>query len=206
MARAKVQKMDLLIVAGFLGSGKTTLVLSIIERIINLTGKKVVVIVNDFGTVGIDGKVMTKYGLQVKELASGCICCTLGADLLHTIQEVEEGFQPDLVVIEPTGVADPDAIVQAMVHYGGKELGRIRSTVIVDASRFDVIMKALGRPLTAQVRTTDLVVINKIDLVDLVDVQRMEAALRDINCAVPILPISATVGTNVDKVIDSVIS
>jgi G3E family GTPase len=198
--------MDMLIVAGFLGSGKTTLVLSIIERIINRMGKKVVVIVNDFGTVGIDGKVMTKYGIQVKELASGCICCTLGADLLYTLQEVEEGFQPDIVVIEPTGVADPDAIVQAMNYYEGKKLGWIRSVVIVDASRFDVIMKALGRPLTAQVRTADLVLINKTDLVDGAEALRMEASLRDINGTVPIMPISATEGTNVDKVVNAVVS
>lgn len=197
--------MDMLIVAGFLGSGKTTLVLSLIDRIITRTGKKVVVIVNDFGTVGIDGKVMTKYGLQVKELASGCICCTLGADLLQTVREVEQGFEPDLLVIEPTGVADPDAIVQAMKYYDGKAMGRMLSVVIVDASRFDVIMKALNRPLTAQVRTADVILLNKVDLVGPDEVLRMERALRDINPDRPIMAISASQGTNVDEVVDVVV-
>lgn len=197
--------MEMLIVAGFLGSGKTTLVLSVISRIIERTGKKVVIIVNDFGTVGIDGKVMTKYGLNVKELASGCICCTLGADLLQTVQDIESQIGPDLVVIEPTGVADPSAIVHAMDVYDGNGLSRITSAVIVDASRFDVILKALGRPLTNQVSSADLILINKMDTVSGSEIERMTLVLRGINQAKPIIPISATEGTNLDKVVDSLV-
>jgi G3E family GTPase len=197
--------MDMIIIAGFLGSGKTTLVLSLISRIIERTGKKVVVIVNDFGTVGIDGKVMDKYGLQVMEMASGCICCTLGPDLLQTVSDIENNIAPDLIVIEPTGVADPDAIVQCMKHYQGTALRSIRSAVIVDASRFQVIMKALGRPLTAQVKSADFILINKMDTVDVAGLKDIEKALRGINAEKPIIPISATLGTNVDKVVDEVI-
>jgi G3E family GTPase len=197
--------MDMFIVAGFLGSGKTTLVLSIISRIIERTGKKVVVIVNDFGKVGIDGKVMTKYGLQVKELASGCICCTLGPDLLSTVVDIEENIDPDLIVIEPTGVADPSAIVQCMEYYQGKKLTSIRSAVIVDAARFEVIMKAMGRPLTAQVKTADLLLINKMDTVDAAALKNIEMALREINPTKPIIPISATEGTNVDNVVEAML-
>jgi G3E family GTPase len=197
--------MEMFIIAGFLGSGKTTLVLSVISRIIERTGKKVVVIVNDFGTVGIDSKVMTKYGLQVKELASGCICCTLGPDLLETVKEIEENIDPDLVVIEPTGVADPEAIVQCMEHYQGKKLRSIRSAVVIDASRFQVLMRAMGRPLTAQVKTTNLLLINKIDTVDASALEGIEKALREINPTVPLFPISATEGTNVDKVVDEMV-
>jgi G3E family GTPase len=197
--------MEMLIVAGFLGSGKTTLLLSIIERIIARTGKKVVIIVNDFGTVGIDGKIMSKYGLNIKELASGCICCTLGPDLLQTVQDIETEIAPDLLVIEPTGVADPSAIVSAMDFYQGNGIGRIISAVIVDASRFDVILKALGRPLTRQVETADLVLINKMDRVSGPEIERMTATLRNINRTKPIIPISAVEGTNVDKVVDAVV-
>lgn len=197
--------MEMLIVAGFLGSGKTTLLLSVIERIIERTGKKVVVIVNDFGTVGIDGKVMAEYGLNVKELASGCICCTLGMDLLLTIQDIKASIDPDLIVIEPTGVADPSAIIRAVEANDGNGLSRIISAVIVDASRFDVILKALGRPLTKQVEAADLILINKVDTVSGSEVERMASALRDINQTKPIIPISATDGTNVDKVVDAMV-
>ncbi len=83
--------MRLIIVAGFLGSGKTTLLLETVGKLIERTGKKVVIIVNDFGTVGIDAKVMDKYGLKVTELASGCICCTLGPDLISTLETISSG-------------------------------------------------------------------------------------------------------------------
>ncbi len=198
--------MELLIVAGFLGSGKTTMVLSAISRIIERTGKKVVIIVNDFGTVGIDGKLMEKYGLNVAELASGCICCTLGGDLLTTLQDIEEKIRPDLVVIEPTGLADPDAIVSALDHYPGKPLERIRSAVIVDAVRFPAIFKALNRPLTSQVKSADLVLINKIDAVPTDALNAVQADLRSINPDVPMIAVSALNNTNVDEAVDAMVA
>ena len=198
--------MELLIVAGFLGSGKTTMVLSAISRIIERTGKKVVIIVNDFGTVGIDGKLMEKYGLNVAELASGCICCTLGGDLLTTLQDIEEKIRPDLVVIEPTGLADPDAIVGALDHYPGKPLERIRSAVIVDAVRFPAIFKALNRPLTSQVKSADLVLINKIDAVPADALNAVQADLRSINPDVPMIAVSALNNTNVDEAVDAMVA
>lgn len=198
--------MEMLIVAGFLGSGKTTLVLSTIERIIERTGKKVVIIVNDFGTVGIDGKIMEKYGLKVAELASGCICCTLGGDLLTTIQDIEENIKPDLLVIEPTGLADPEAIVAAMEHYPGKPLERIRSAVIIDAARFPAIFKALNRPLTSQVKSADLVLINKIDAVPPEALEAVKVDLRTLDADVPIIPVSALNGTNVDQAVDAMVA
>ncbi|NLK26049.1 MAG: GTP-binding protein [Euryarchaeota archaeon] len=193
--------MEMIIVAGFLGSGKTTMVLSAIGRIIEKTGKKIVIIVNDFGTVGIDGRVMQKYGLDVMEMASGCICCTLGADLLATIMKLESEVAPDIVIIEPTGVADPSAIVDAMEKYPGEPMERILSTVIVDAVRFPVIYKALNRPLTSQIKGADLVLINKIDAVTPEALKEVEITLRAINPDCPIIATSALHGTDMDEVV-----
>jgi len=197
--------MEMVIVAGFLGSGKTTLVLSTISRIIERTGKKVVIIVNDFGTVGIDGRVMQKYGLNVTELASGCICCTLGGDMLTTVQDIEAKIAPDIIVVEPTGVADPSAIVHAMGQYPGKPMERILSVVIVDAVRFPAIVKALNRPLTSQIKNADLVLINKIDAVAPEALRDVETALRAMNAEVRIIPVSALQGTNIDQVVEAVV-
>ncbi len=197
--------MEMLIVAGFLGSGKTTLVLSIIESMIKRTHRKVVVIVNDFGTVGIDGTLMTKQGLEVMELASGCVCCTLGPDLLQTMKDIDERLSPDLIVVEPTGVADPWSIVQVIGNYPRAEPIRIRCTSIVDASRFDVIMKALERPMTAQVRIADFILLNKMDMVAESELLRMEGVLRTINNHSPIVPISALQGTNVERFVEMVV-
>lgn len=198
--------MEMIIVAGFLGSGKTTLVLSTIGRIIESTGKKVAIIVNDFGSVGIDGRVMQKYGLEVTELSSGCICCTLGGDLLVTIRDLEASFAPDIIVVEPTGIADPSAIVNAMETYPGRPAERILSTVIVDAVRFPIIFKALNRPLTSQVNNADLILINKIDAVTPEALKEVEATLRGMNPDKPIIAASALQGTNIDKVVAAMVS
>ena len=197
--------MDILIVAGFLGSGKTTLVLSVIGSLIDRADRKVVVIVNEFGTVGIDGSLMTKYGLEVMELASGCVCCTLGPDLLQTVKDIEEKLRPDMILVEPTGVADPQAIIKVLEHYKRNGPIRFQSAVVVDASRFDVILKALGPPMTAQVRAADIIMLNKMDTVPEAELRRMEAVLRTINAEVPIIPISAVQGTNVERFVEAVI-
>ena len=84
--------MDMLVVSGFLGSGKTTMILATIGKYIETTKKKVVIIVNDFGKIGIDGTVMKKYGLEVQDMPSGCICCTLGSDFLETVNTVATNF------------------------------------------------------------------------------------------------------------------
>ena len=193
--------MDLIVISGFLGSGKTTLVISTIGKIIEDTKKKVVIIVNDFGTVGIDAKVIAKYGLEVRELASGCICCTMGTDMLQTIEEIEASFAPDLIVIEPTGVADPDAIISTIRAYYKKPFRSMRSIIVVDISRFDLLLKALRRPLEAQLRSASLVLVNKIDLVNASALEKAEKEIRSIAPDVPIVFTSITNGTNIDRVV-----
>lgn len=192
----------MIIVAGFLGSGKTTLLLATIGRSIERTGKKVVVIVNDFGSIGIDATVMNKYGLEVAELASGCICCTLGPDLLETVEEVAEKFSPDTIVIEPTGVADPHAIVEIMQCYKGPKVSKIKVILIIDAVRFTLIVKALGRPLAAQLRSADLILINKADAVSGEAIDEITSWIKDGRSSARILAISASNGTNLDEVVE----
>ena len=194
--------MDILVVAGFLGSGKTTMILSTIGEIIERTHKKVVIIVNDFGKIGIDGKVMDKYGLKVQELSSGCICCTLGPDFIQTLKQVAENFKPDIVVVEPTGIADPQSILNSLGYYTGPPVSNTKVVVIVDSVRFSVIVRALEKPLKAQVKAADVIIINKIDEVDDLVVRDVEKRLRDLHVSGSIVAASATEGTNLDKVVD----
>ncbi|MGD1060303.1 MAG: GTP-binding protein [Methanomassiliicoccales archaeon] len=196
--------MDILLISGFLGSGKTTMILSTIEEIIKRKHKKVVVIVNDFGQIGIDGKVMEKYGLRVREMPSGCICCTLGSDLLATLREVAQAFSPDLVVIEPTGIADPEAIHGTLKLYTGP-IGSTKIVIIVDAARFTTIFKALSRPLENQLRAANLIVINKSDLVEKGAVEEVEKVIRGMGIKAPITAASATTGMNLDKVVEGMV-
>jgi G3E family GTPase len=197
--------MDLLLISGFLGSGKTTMVLSTIEEIIKRKHKKVVVIVNDFGKIGIDGKVMEKYGLKVREMPSGCICCTLGSDLLTTLRDVAEAFKPDLVVIEPTGVADPEAIHGTLKLYVGPPVESTRIVIIVDAERYQVIARALERPLKNQLKAADVIIINKMDRVKPEALEDIERSIREQGLKTLIIPASATDGTNLDKVVEAMV-
>ncbi|WP_400208919.1 GTP-binding protein [Candidatus Methanomassiliicoccus intestinalis] len=198
--------MDMIVIAGFLGSGKTTLVLSAVKDIYERYGKKVAVIVNDFGTIGIDGKVMEKYGLQVKELAAGCICCTLGTNLLVTVKEIYDKMQPDVIIIEPTGIANPESVV-ALLAQSEEDWApeKVHSVVIIDAHRFPVLMKAFERPLKAQLANSEFIVINKIDTVDentLAEIQKTLEAMapeKEIICA------SASQNINVAQIVDRLV-
>jgi G3E family GTPase len=198
--------MELLVVAGFLGSGKTTMIISTIGSLIERTKKKVVVIVNDFGKIGIDGKTMDKYGLKVQELSSGCICCTLGPDFIQTLKQVAENFKPDIVVVEPTGIADPESIINSLGYYHGPPVSKTRIFVIVDAVRFSVLIKALERPLKAQIKAADVIIINKIDEVDETTVGVIKKTLTDLHVTGTIITASATNGTNLDKIVDLLVS
>jgi G3E family GTPase len=190
--------MDMIIIAGFLGSGKTTLILNTVGQITERTGKKVAMIVNDFGNIGIDGKVMEKYGLKVQELPRGCICCTLGPNFLDTVRTIHDKFEPDLVIVEPSGIADPDSILATMEHYQGRPLGKISTVILLDAVRFPLLVQAMKIPMTKQLHSADLVLLTKTDEVDANRLKEMEAFVKSVIGERPIIPVSSTTGHNLD--------
>ncbi|MCP8317592.1 MAG: hypothetical protein H3Z51_12160 [archaeon] len=98
--------MQFLIISGFFGSGKTTLILELARELVIKRGKKVGIIVNDLGEVGIDDKVMRSYGLNVKEMFGGCICCEIAVNLPTTLKALKEAYNPDVVILEPSVIAD----------------------------------------------------------------------------------------------------
>jgi G3E family GTPase len=198
------ESMDMLVISGFLGSGKTTTILSTIGNLIERTKSKVVIIVNDFGNIGIDGKVMEKYGLSVTEMPSGCICCTLGSDFLETVRTVADKFKPDLIIVEPTGIADPAAIHDTMQLYRGP-IGKIRIVVVIDAVRFPLILKALTKPLMNQLNAAEIILINKVDEATPEQVAEVQASLERMGLRKTIITTSATNGTNLDKVVDALV-
>jgi G3E family GTPase len=195
--------MKVIIVAGFLGSGKTTLVLAVAERLIQAGGKKVSIIVNDFGAVGIDGKVMEKYGLQIMELSSGCICCALGPDLVKTVHDLESNIAPDIIMIEPTGVADPRAIVSALKDYRTGPI-TITTMVIIDAVRLGAIARALSMQLETQMRAADMILVNKMDVVDEKALFEVNSVLSTVPSSVKVMQISALNGSGVLGVVDEI--
>ena len=197
--------MDMLVVSGFLGSGKTTMILATIGKYIEATKKKVVIIVNDFGKIGIDGAVMKKYGLDVQDMPSGCICCTLGTDFLETVNTVASNFKPDLILVEPTGIADPANIIETMKMYRGPKVDPIRIFVVVDAVRFPLILKALTVPLKNQLKAADLIVINKIDESGPEAVQVVKSSLDELGIRKRTITVSAVTGENLDQVVEAMV-
>jgi len=197
--------MDMVIIAGFLGSGKTTLILNSISKISERTGKKVAVIVNDFGNIGIDGKVMEKYGLKVQELPRGCICCTLGPNFLETVRTIDDKYQPDLIVVEPSGIADPDSILATMEHYRGKPLGSIKTVILIDAVRFPILIQAMKNPLRMQLRVADMVLMTKADEVDEDRLKEVERYVREIVGDKPVMAMSSVNGHNMDVFVDGLL-
>ncbi|HQN76296.1 MAG TPA: GTP-binding protein [Methanomassiliicoccales archaeon] len=190
--------MDMIVIAGFLGSGKTTLILNSVGQITERTGKKVAMIVNDFGNIGIDGKVMEKYGLKVQELPRGCICCTLGPSFLDTVRTIHDMYDPDLVIVEPSGIADPDSILATMEHYRGRPLGKINTVILLDAVRFPLLVQAMKIPMTKQLHSADMVLLTKTDEVDEDRLKDMEAFVKSVIGDKPIIPVSSTSGHNLD--------
>ena len=198
--------MELILISGFLGSGKTTMLLSTVDQIIAMTNKKVVIIKNDFGNVGIDAKVMEKSGLQVRELPSGCICCTLGVDFLKTLTTVATEYHPDLVFVEPSGLADPASIIILMKGYKGPKVDRIRVMIIVDAVRFNLISRAMPAPMERQLKIGDVIVINKIDEATKEQIDEVRQAVHKMGLSTQLILASALQRENVDAVAKAMVA
>jgi G3E family GTPase len=157
-------KTKVLVVAGFLGAGKTTLLKRILSWETDLSGT--VVIVNEFGAVGIDGSLLADAGSDVVELTSGCVCCSLQADLNQTLKKIRERFSPIRIIIEATGVADPSAIVDVFQDAQLQSHMAVEKIITVLDADFWEVRECLGTLFFRQLRDADLILLNKIDTVD----------------------------------------
>ncbi len=157
--------MKVLIVSGFLGSGKTTLLLHIAKRL-SSSGKRLAIIENELGEIGIDGSYLSLEGLQVQELFGGCICCTLSAGLITTLHDINERFGPELVIMEATGLADPGDIT-ANLNKSRLDISTIKVITLLDAGRYAMLMEMMTPLMTSQILAADTIIINKTDSVGL---------------------------------------
>ncbi len=171
------------LVSGPLGSGKTTL----LRRLIDATaGRKLAFLMNEFGEIGIDGKIIEGTNIRMTELVGGCVCCSLAGEFEAAIDEIINTVGPEHIVVETTGVAEPDA----MAFDIEESLPRVRLDGVVLVADADGLLRfpEIGHTLRSQVESADLILLNKIDLVDAEDkLCRIEARLRDLNADAPIL-------------------
>src|SRR5512147_1688156 len=134
--------MRLLLFAGFLGSGKTTLILALAKRAA-LERARVCVLVNEVGEVGIDGEVLRLGDMEVVEITGGCICCQIGVDLVRALRDLEQEFGPDLVIVEASGIATPEGVRDSIERYPPQELTGVQTVTAVDAERFEALREVL---------------------------------------------------------------
>lgn len=139
------------IFSGFLGAGKTTLIKKLIKEAYH--GEKVVLVENEFGEIGVDGGFLKESGIQINELNSGCICCSLVGDFKKALHEVAEKFNPDRIVIEPSGVGKLSDVISAALSAEIEDAYINTATTVVDAAKCKMYMKNFGEFLTIRSKT-----------------------------------------------------
>lgn len=183
--------MRLLIFSGFLGSGKTTLIIALAKRLA-AAGQRTCFVVNEIGEVGIDQQVMRDGGLDVWEITSGCICCQLGSDLVATLHEISERFHPAVVIVESSGVATPSGILDALVRYRGRPFAERRLVTIVDPTRLQMLLEIMTPLVEAQVTQADEIVLSKLDEARIDEMDLAEATVQRLNPGVKTWKIDAS--------------
>ncbi len=150
------------VVSGFLGAGKTTLIQKLIKDV--FTGQKVVLIENEFGEIGIDGGFLQEAGIEITEINSGCICCTLQGDFQEALKKVIDEYNPDRIVIEPSGVGKLSDILKIIKSVEGLELNSY--STVVDAKRCAVYHKNFREFFDDQIATAACVILSRTQMTD----------------------------------------
>jgi G3E family GTPase len=173
--------LEVIVVGGFLGSGKTTTIINM-GKYLAEKGKKVAIIVNEIGEIGIDGDVIKRFGFDTKEITSGCICCSLKVGLRTTMNLLVKEYRPDIVMIEPTGIAFPHIIRNEVELMNlGEEVKIAPLVTLIDGSRFKHLMKEVKEFAMRQIIDAEILGINKVDLIEPIRIPILEASVQQLN-------------------------
>jgi G3E family GTPase len=187
------EKASILLLAGFLGSGKTTLLKRILAWETDLSDT--VVLVNEFGDVGIDGSLLKNSGSDVVELTSGCICCTLSADLKQSLTRIMATFKPARIFIESSGVADPTAVSDVIRKTElADEMVLSKIITVLDADLWEA-REMFGRLFYHQLEMAHLILLNKIDLMEKNAIPQFLKQLHELLPGTQVVP---TIHCNID--------
>ncbi len=149
------------IFSGFLGAGKTTLIKKLIKEA--YAGEKVVLIENEFGEIGIDGGFLQEAGINITEMNSGCICCSLVGDFSKALQEVATQYSPDRIIIEPSGVGKLSDVIKAVAKAGIEQARLNAFCTVVDAAKCKMYMKNFGEFFNDQVENASCIILSHVD-------------------------------------------
>ena len=167
------------IYSGFLGAGKTTLIKKMISE--SYKGQKLVLIENEFGDIGIDGGFLQEAGINITEMNSGCICCSLVGDFGKALTQVLEEYSPDRIIIEPSGVGKLSDVIAAVEKVTGEDVTLGYTVAVVDASKIKVYMKNFGEFYNNQIETASTILLSRTDSVPQNKLDNGIALIRQLN-------------------------
>ena len=174
------------IISGFLGAGKTTFIKKLLEEAI--AGEQVVLIENEFGEIGIDGGFLKNSGIEIREMNSGCICCSLVGDFGKSLEEVLVKYKPERVIIEPSGVGKLSDVMKAVRDVASNLDVVLNSAVtIVDAAKCKMYMKNFGEFFNNQIENAGTIVLSRTDVADAKKVQMDVEMIREHNAKATIV-------------------
>ena len=202
-----MEKTKIDIISGFLGAGKTTLIKKLLKDAFK--DEQVVLIENEFGEIGIDGGFLKEAGIQIREMNSGCICCSLVGDFGASLKEVISKYHPDRILIEPSGVGKLSDVIKA-VQGVEEETGLVLNsyTTVVDAKKCKMYMRNFGEFFNNQVEYAGAIIMSRTDIVDEAKAQAAMELLREINpkAAIITTPIEELEGAKILEVMEHPVS
>lgn len=171
------------VISGFLGAGKTTLIQKLIKDV--FAGKKVVLVENEFGEIGIDGGFLKEAGITINEINGGCVCCTLQGDFHDALEKVENTYHPDHIIIEPSGVGKLSDILSIIKSVEGLELNSY--SAVVDAKRCKIYHKNFKEFFDDQISTACCVILSRTQMVNEEKLNEDVSIIRELNPDVRII-------------------
>ena len=191
------------IISGFLGAGKTTFIKKLLQEAIS--GEQVVLIENEFGEIGIDGGFLKDSGIEIREMNSGCICCSLVGDFGKSLSEVLTKYKPDRIIIEPSGVCKLSDVMKAVIDVSADMDVALNSAVtIVDAAKCKMYMKNFGEFFNNQIENAGTVVLSRTDITDTAKIQKDVEMIREKNpkAAIVTTPLAELGGSQLLEIIE----
>lgn len=192
------------IISGFLGAGKTTLIKKLLSEA--FTGEQVVLIENEFGEIGIDGGFLKESGIEIREMNSGCICCSLVGDFGKSLREVVDTYHPDRILIEPSGVGKLSDVIKAVQDVQGEIDAQLNSfTTVVDVTKCRIYRKNFGEFFSNQIEYAGAVILSRTDKAKPEKVEESAAILRELNGKAPFIttPIAQLSGKKILETMES---
>ena len=191
------------IISGFLGAGKTTFIKKLLQEAIS--GEQVVLIENEFGEIGIDGGFLKDSGIEIREMNSGCICCSLVGDFGKSLSEVLTKYKPDRIIIEPSGVGKLSDVMKAVIDVSADMDVALNSAVtIVDAAKCKKYMKNFGEYFNYQIENEGTVVLSRTEITDTAKIQKDVEMIREKNpkAAIVTTPLAELGGSQLLEIIE----